>query len=130
MSKGSLLSAINSSATANTSSSQSYHFSSNHLELHGRSCESPSNGHLTSLTKPESQIHACSYAYPLSFFVLHDICNGLFRNRGLLLIVPVNTIIVITEVGTLHEFQELLIMRDDDQLKIRLVPSALDDIVK
>lgn len=62
--------------------------------------------------------HEHAAAEPLRLFILHDISNPLLLDTGLLLVVPEDTIIVITEVRTLHEFEELLIMSDNNQLKV------------
>lgn len=71
-------------------------------------------------------------------FPLEPICSGNsnnFSNRlplndALLLIISTNAVVIITEICTLHVSQELLVMSDDDELKISLLLASSNDGVQ
>ena len=64
------------------------------------------------------------------FTLLQNHADRLLLDLGLLPVIPRHAVVVITEVGALHELEELLIVRDDDQLKVRLLLPCSDDIVE
>jgi hypothetical protein len=49
---------------------------------------------------------------------LHEIRKRLFLNRTRLLGISGNTVICFAELGAFHFAQEILVMGDDDQLKV------------
>lgn len=51
-------------------------------------------------------------------------------NDTLLLIISTNSIVIITELCTLHETQKFLVVGDDNQLEIRLSLSGPDNAVQ
>ena len=60
----------------------------------------------------------------------HDFCDRLPLDDGLLPVTARDTIIIVAEIRALHVPQEILVMGDDNQLEVRLLPSCLDDVVE
>jgi len=56
--------------------------------------------------------------------------KGLSLDDRLLSIVPRNPVVVVAEVGAFHILKEFFVVRDDNQLEIRLLPSCSDDVVE
>jgi len=61
---------------------------------------------------------------------LHHIGYRLLLDRGFLPLAPRHAIVVVAEVGALHFFQELFVVRDHNQLEVGLVPPRLDDVMQ
>ena len=61
---------------------------------------------------------------------LQHFLNRLPLNDTLLLIISANTIIIVAEIRALHVSQELLVVRDDYELKVRLCLARLDNAVQ
>jgi hypothetical protein len=51
-------------------------------------------------------------------------------NDALLLIISTNSIVIITELCTLHKTQKFLVVSDDNELEVRLRLSGSDNAVK
>jgi hypothetical protein len=59
-----------------------------------------------------------------------DVHNRLLLNHTLLLLVSADTVVVLSEVATIHVFQELFVVGDDNELEIGLVLASLDDAMQ
>ena len=60
----------------------------------------------------------------------HDLRNGLPFDDRLLPLVSRHPVVVVAEIRAFHVSQELLVMGDDNELEVGLLPPHLDDVVK
>lgn len=56
--------------------------------------------------------------------------NRLSFDNALLLLIPTNPVIRVAKLLTAHLFQKIFVVRDDDDLKIGLLTTLLDDAVE
>ena len=57
-------------------------------------------------------------------------CDVLTLDNALLVLVPINVVVRITELRTLHSLQKLFIVSNDKKLEVGLLLTSLDDSIQ
>ena len=80
--------------------------------------------HLLCLENLLAGKHTCNFTKLSNTYV----CNILAHNDTLLSLIATHAVVVVSVVGTVHVSQELLVVRDDNQLEVRLLSSDANNL--